>query len=90
MKKVLIVMLSLLLLTACGSKKDEERAEGTGSVQSVTCAKMRNMLDEEKDIVLVLGKGNETYEKLKDKTIYFNDEEEVYKAIKNRKKREKK
>ena len=45
---------------------------------------------EEKDIVLVLGKGNETYEKLKDKTIYFNDEEEVYKAIKNRKKREKK
>ena len=45
---------------------------------------------EEKDIVLVLGKGNETYQKLKDKTIYFNDEEEVYKAIKNRKKREKK
>ena len=45
---------------------------------------------EEKDMVLVLGKGNETYEKLKDKTIYFNDEEEVYKAIKNRKNRENK
>ena len=45
---------------------------------------------EEKDIVLVLGKGNETYEKLKDKTIYYNDEEEVYKAIKNRKNRENK
>ncbi len=44
---------------------------------------------EEKDIVLVLGKGNETYEKLKDKTIYFNDEEEVIKAIKNRKNRKK-
>ena len=44
---------------------------------------------EEKDIVLVLGKGNETYEKLKDKTIYFNDEEEVYKAIEKRKKRDK-
>ena len=42
----------------------------------------------ENDIVLVLGKGNETYEKLKDKTIYFNDEEEVYKAIKERKDRE--
>ena len=45
---------------------------------------------EENDIVLVLGKGNETYEKLKDKTIYYNDEEEVYKAIKNRKNRENK
>ena len=38
----------------------------------------------EKDIVLILGKGNETYEKLKDKTIYFNDEEEAMNALKNR------
>ncbi len=38
----------------------------------------------EKDIVLVLGKGNETYEKLKDKVIYFNDIEEVKKALKER------
>ena len=30
----------------------------------------------ENDMVLVLGKGNETYQKLKDKTIYFNDIEE--------------
>ena len=43
---------------------------------------------EEKDIVLVLGKGNETYEKLKDKTIYFNDEEEAYNAVAQRKIRE--
>ena len=38
----------------------------------------------ENDIVLILGKGNETYEKLKDKTIYFNDEEEAMRALKKR------
>ncbi len=38
----------------------------------------------ENDIVLILGKGNETYEKLKDKTIYFNDEEEAINALKSR------
>ena len=42
---------------------------------------------EEKDMVLVLGKGNETYEKLKSETIYFNDIEEAYQAVENRKKR---
>ena len=40
------------------------------------------------DIVLVLGKGNETYEKLKDKTIYFNDIEECKKWITERAKTE--
>ncbi len=43
---------------------------------------------EEKDMVLILGKGNETYEKLKDKTIYFNDIEEAYQAVANRNIRE--
>ena len=42
-----------------------------------------------KDMVLILGKGNETYEKLKHETIYFNDIEEAYKAVENRKEREK-
>ena len=41
------------------------------------------------DIVLVLGKGNETYEKLKNETIYFNDIEECKKWIEDRLKREK-
>ena len=41
------------------------------------------------DMVLVLGKGNETYEKLKTGTIYFNDIEEALKAVENRKEREK-
>ena len=40
----------------------------------------------EKDMVLILGKGNETYEKLKNETIYFNDIEEAYKAVENREK----
>ncbi len=40
---------------------------------------------QEKDIVLILGKGNETYEKLKDETIYFNDIEEAYNAVASRK-----
>ena len=42
----------------------------------------------EKDIVLILGKGNETYQKLKTETIYFNDEEEAYQAVVRRKERE--
>ncbi len=46
-------------------------------------------LANENDIVLILGKGNETYEKLKTKTIYFNDEEEAMKALKKRFKKEK-
>lgn len=41
----------------------------------------------DKDLVLVLGKGNETYQKLKDKTIYFNDVEEAYKAVWDRENR---
>lgn len=40
---------------------------------------------EKDDMVLILGKGNETYQKLKDKKIYFNDIEEAYNAIKNKK-----
>ncbi len=43
----------------------------------------------ENDMVLILGKGNETYEKLKDKTIYFNDIEEAEKYVKARLKKEK-
>lgn len=39
---------------------------------------------EEGDIVLILGKGNETYQKLKQGTIYFNDEEESIKALNER------
>lgn len=39
---------------------------------------------EPNDMVMVLGKGNETYEKLKDKVIYFNDIEEVKKHLENR------
>lgn len=42
----------------------------------------------EKDMVLILGKGNETYQKLKTETIYFNDIEEAYLAVKKRKEKE--
>ena len=42
----------------------------------------------EKDMVLILGKGNETYEKLKTETIYFNDIEEAYEAVRLRKEAE--
>ena len=41
-----------------------------------------NMADV-KDIVLILGKGNETYQKLKDGKIYFNDIEEAYLWLKD-------
>lgn len=40
---------------------------------------------QDNDMVLILGKGNETYEKLKDETIYFNDIEEAYNAVASRK-----
>ena len=43
----------------------------------------------EKDIVLVLGKGSETYQKLKNETIYFNDIEEARKHLEARLEREK-
>ena len=43
----------------------------------------------DKDMVLILGKGNETYQKLKNETIYFNDIEEAYDAVKIRKEHEK-
>ena len=42
----------------------------------------------ENDMVLILGKGNETYEKLKDEVIYFNDIEEAYHAVAKRQIRE--
>ena len=35
----------------------------------------------EGDMVMVLGKGNETYEKLKNEVIYFNDIEECINAL---------
>lgn len=41
------------------------------------------------DMVLILGKGNETYQKLKNETIYFNDFEEAFKALDERLEREK-
>lgn len=44
---------------------------------------------EPQDMVLILGKGNETYEKLKEKVIYFNDIEEAEKYILNRLSKEK-
>ena len=43
---------------------------------------------EDNDMVLILGKGNETYEKLASGTIYFNDIEEAYNAVAERKIRE--
>ena len=43
---------------------------------------------EDKDMVLILGKGNETYQKLNTGKIYFNDIEEAYQAVENRKSRE--
>ena len=47
------------------------------------------MMAKDKDMVLILGKGNETYQKLKHETIYFNDIEEAYKAVEKRKEQEK-
>ena len=53
-----------------------------------TAIKKAINMAKEKDMVLILGKGNETYQKLKNETIYFNDVEEAYKAVNERKERE--
>lgn len=42
----------------------------------------------DKDMVLILGKGCETYQKLKNETIYFSDVEEAYRAVFKRKEKE--
>lgn len=39
---------------------------------------------QDNDMVLILGKGNETYEKLKNEVIYFNDIEEALAAVSER------
>ena len=41
-------------------------------------------LANENDMILILGKGNETYQKIKGEKIAFNDVEEAIKAIENR------
>lgn len=38
------------------------------------------------DVVLIAGKGHETYQMIKNKVLYFNDKEEVLGAIKNKRK----
>ena len=55
MKKIIICLIALLLVTGCGkdSNTSETKGDTKASVQSITCAKMRNMLDEEKDVVLI-------------------------------------
>ena len=55
MKKIIILLVTLLLITSCGKNNNsaESSGEAKGSVQSITCAKMRNMLDDEKDVVLI-------------------------------------
>ena len=61
------------------------RVEATGIIPAIQKAiDMAN----ENDMVLILGKGNETYEKLKDEVIYFNDIEEAYHAVAKRQIRE--
>lgn len=39
---------------------------------------------QEKDMILILGKGNSTYQNIENKKIYFNDVEEAYQAVVNR------
>ncbi len=57
MKKLLILLVALLLVVGCGNKDqkiaEENNSDAKGTVQAITCAKMKNMLDTEKDIVLI-------------------------------------
>ena len=57
MKKLLILLVALLLVVGCGNKDkkiaEETNSDAKGTVQDITCAKMKNMLDSEKDIVLI-------------------------------------
>ncbi len=55
MKKLIICLIALLLITGCGKSKEAQESEdgSKASVQSITCAKMKNMLENEKDVVLI-------------------------------------
>ena len=57
-------------------------------VDRATAIRKAVNMAKDNDMVLILGKGNETYQKLKTETIYFNDIEEGYKAVEERKSRE--
>ena len=47
-------------------------------------------LAKDKDVILLLGKGCETEQKLAEGPVYYSDSESAYKAVKNRKEKEKK
>ena len=51
------------------------------SLPYVRQERYKEALAEKGDMVLILGKGNETYETLKDGKIYFNDIEEAKNAL---------
>lgn len=70
------------------SKAKETHNNYEIEVDRRTAIKKAINMAKDKDMVLVLGKGNETYQKLKNETIYFNDVEEAYKAVEERKERE--
>ena len=55
MKKLIICLIALLLITGCGKSEEAKESEdgSKASVQSITCAKMKNMLENEKDVVLI-------------------------------------
>ena len=57
MKKLLILLFTLFLLVGCGNKDqqiaEQNAQESEGTVQKITCAKMKTMLQNENDIVLI-------------------------------------
>ena len=65
MEKLIICLFALLLVTGCGNKDQkvaEQSENGSNTVQAITCAKMKQMLDEEKDVVLIDVRSKEEYE----------------------------
>jgi UDP-N-acetylmuramoyl-L-alanyl-D-glutamate--2,6-diaminopimelate ligase len=71
------------------TKEIEDKSKYEVVVDRSEAIKRAIDIAKENDIVLILGKGNETYEKLKNETIYFNDIEEATKHLKSRLKSEK-
>jgi UDP-N-acetylmuramoyl-L-alanyl-D-glutamate--2,6-diaminopimelate ligase len=72
--KIIMDTESGILKTACSYEKIENRREGI---------KRAIYSAEENDIIIIAGKGHETYQILKDKTIHFDDRETANEILKD-------
>lgn len=60
---------------------EDKKRETVCIVDRKEALKMAGMLSEKNDVILIAGKGHETYQEVKGKRTYFNDKEEIIKIL---------